>query len=254
MTGKNQPRPVRLEEVVDIKDSQDGIPELNRINMRRVINIYLNSQDRDIGGVADDAQKIIQKTHFKEGYSALIKGEITEMNDALRSLSEGFLLAALLVYLVLVAQFRSFIYPALMMVTVPLGLVGSVLLFYITKTYISLQAAIGAIFMIGIAVSNGVLLVEFILHQLQVEKLPLDEAILKGASARLRPVLMTSLASILGLMPMALGLGLGSEANIPLGRAVVGGQLFSVILTLFVLPTLFRFVQISRASKQKVNS
>ena len=166
------------------------------------------------------------------------------MKKAIGSLSGGFLLSALLVYLVLVVQFRSFVYPGIMMVTVPLGMVGIVLMFVLTHTYFSLQAAIGTIFMVGIAVSNGVLLVEFIQHKIHKDHLVLDKAILAGCMARLRPIMMTSMASILGLMPMALGLSKGSEANVPLGRAVIGGQLLSTILTLFIVPTLFRFVHL----------
>src|SRR5262249_11403015 len=152
---------------------------------------------------------------------------------SVRSLGGGFLLAATLVYLILVVQFRSFSLPAVIMATVPLGLVGIAFMLEATGTYFSIQAAIGAIFMIGIAVANGVLLIEFILHKAQ-ESPDIDVAILAGAKARLRPILMTSLSSVLGLVPMAVGLGRGAEANIPLGRAVIGGQLVSVTLTLFV--------------------
>jgi multidrug efflux pump subunit AcrB len=245
MTGKNQPRPIRLDQVSNISEAKDGITELNRFNMKRVINIFMDAQDRDIGGVAADAKKIIDSTHLPEGYSAVIKGEVSEMQGAMSSLAGGFFLSALLVYLVLVVQFRSFVYPGIMMMTIPLGMVGIVLMFVITHTYFSLQAAIGTIFMIGIAVSNGVLLIEFIQHKIHEsgKHLSLDGAIVAGATARLRPIMMTSLASILGLTPMALGLSKGSEANIPLGRAVIGGQLVSTVLTLFVLPTLFRMVE-----------
>ena len=214
--------------------------------MKRVVNLYMDAQGRDVGGVASDAQKIIDQTVLPEGYRVEILGEISEMKSALHSLMGGFLLSALLVYLVLVVQFRSFVYPGIMMMTIPLGMVGIVLMFVLTKTYFSLQAAIGTIFMIGIAVSNGVLLIEFIQHKMHESHLLLDDAIISGATARLRPIMMTSMASILGLTPMALGLSRGSEANVPLGRAVIGGQLLSTVLTLFVLPTLFRFVQSRR--------
>ena len=153
------------------------------------------------------------------GYSIHIRGEISEMQRAVQSLGGGFLLAAILVYLILVVQFRSFGVPLIMMMAVPLGLVGVILILVITHTYFSIQAAIGAIFMIGIAVANGVLLIEFIQHHLGEHGL--RRAIIFGASARLRPILMTALASVLGLVPMALGVGHGSEANIPLGRAVI---------------------------------
>ncbi len=244
VTGANQTRPISLDQVADVSMGADAMTELNRVNMKRVINIYMDAQERDIGGVSNDAQHIIDEmvktAKIPEHYSISIQGEIAQMKSAMNSLGGGFLLAALLVYLVLVIQFRSFIYPGIMMMTVPLGMVGIVLMFVMTNTYYSLQAAIGTIFMIGIAVSNGVLLVEFIQHKISEDHSEVDRAILSGATSRLRPILMTSLASILGLTPMALGLGRGAEANIPLGRAVIGGQLVSTVLTLFVVPTLFR--------------
>jgi multidrug efflux pump subunit AcrB len=142
----------------------------------------------------------------------------------------------------LVVQFESFVLPLVMMTAVPLGLVGVVVMLFVTRTYFSIQAAIGAIFMIGIAVANGVLLIEFIQHHLSQQK-NLEAAIINGACARLRPIVMTSMASVLGLVPMAIGLGHGAEANIPLGRAVIGGQLVATALTLFVVPVLFSLVQ-----------
>ncbi|HRP69056.1 MAG TPA: efflux RND transporter permease subunit, partial [Turneriella sp.] len=197
----------------------------------------------DVGSLSRAIQKqVINKTQFPEGYKAEIRGEIESMQDAVKQMGNGFLLSVLLVYLILVVQFRSFILPAIMMITVPLGLVGVVLMLFSTNTYFSLQAGIGTIFLIGIAVANGVLLVEFLLHKIEHDKLSVDEGILEGAKARLRPILMTALASILGLTPMAIGLGKGSEANIPLGRAVIGGQFLATLLTLFVVPTIFRAV------------
>jgi multidrug efflux pump subunit AcrB len=119
-----------------------------------------------------------------------------------------------------------------------------------THTYFSIQAAIGAIFMIGIAVANGVLLIEFITHHTKLHG-HINQGIVSGAKARLRPILMTSLAAILGLVPMAIGLGHGAEANIPLGRAVIGGQLLSTILTLFIVPVLYRsFVRTTPTAKR----
>jgi multidrug efflux pump subunit AcrB len=244
ITGRNQIRPIPLKDVADVALNHSAITELNRVDMKRVVNVYMDAQGRDIGGVARDAEKILKSATFPDLYTASIQGEVAEMKEAIGSLSGGFLLSALLVYLVLVVQFRSFVYPGIMMMTVPLGMVGIVLMFVLTNTYFSLQAAIGTIFMVGIAVSNGVLLVEFIQHKMHKDHLALDKAILAGCTARLRPIMMTSMASILGLMPMALGLSKGSEANVPLGRAVIGGQMLSTVLTLFIVPTLFRFVHL----------
>ncbi len=216
-----------------------GWTQINHVNFRPVINIYLDAQDRDIGGLSNDVFKIINQANIPENYSANIRGEISEMKNSIQSLGGGFILAAVLVYLILVIQFRSFSLPLIIMVSVPLGLVGIILMLVLTKTYFSIQAAIGAIFMIGIAVANGVLLIEFIIHHTKQHE-EINHGIVAGAKVRLRPIIMTSLAAILGLVPMAIGLGHGSEANIPLGRAVIGGQLVSMFLTLFVVPVLYR--------------
>jgi multidrug efflux pump subunit AcrB len=257
ITGKRQDRVVPLGALAVLSQSK-GPTEINHVNLRDVVDIYADAEGRDIGGVSGDIQKLISRTNFAPGYSAVIRGEISEMRNAVGSLGGGFVLAAVLVYLILVMQFRSFLLPAIIMATVPMGLVGIIVMLAATHTYFSIQAAIGAIFMIGIAVANGVLLIEFILHEVrhaehrnggQASAEMMDAAIVTGAQARLRPILMTSLASILGLVPMAVGLGHGSEANIPLGRAVIGGQLLSTALTLFIVPLLFRWLATSTTSE-----
>jgi multidrug efflux pump subunit AcrB len=188
----------------------------------------------------------LDNTSWPTGYRGIIRGEINEMKSTVSSLEGGFLLAAILVYLILVVQFESFLIPAIVMGTVPIGLVGIVVMLVATNTYFSIQAAIGAIFMIGIAVANGVLLIEFIIHRVAEQDSnssgSIEAAIIDASRLRLRPILMTSLASILGLVPMAIGIGHGSEANLPLGRAVIGGQLLSTMLTLFLVPTLFHLL------------
>ncbi|EPG74231.1 RND transporter, Hydrophobe/Amphiphile Efflux-1 (HAE1)/Heavy Metal Efflux (HME) family, permease protein [Leptospira fainei serovar Hurstbridge str. BUT 6] len=241
VTGKFQERAIPLSQLSDIEQTK-GPTVLSRVNMKRTVNIMLDSQDRDVGSVSSDIEKIIKSFEAPDGYKITIAGEIEKMRDALSQLGGGFFLSAFLVYMILVVQFRSFMLPGIMMLTVPLGMVGIVLMFSITGTYYSLQAGIGTIFLIGIAVSNGVLLIEFILHKIEHDKMNLDEGIIAGAKARLRPIMMTSLASMLGLTPMAIGFGKGAEANIPLGRAVIGGQFLATLLTLFVLPTVFRYL------------
>ncbi|MBS0359039.1 MAG: efflux RND transporter permease subunit [Proteobacteria bacterium] len=235
--GRNRVLP--LSQIANISQ-KTGWTQINHVNFRPVISVYLDAQGRDIGGLSKDVLNVIKKSSIPENYSAHIRGEISEMHDSVQYLGGGFILAAMLVYLILVVQFRSFLLPLIIMTTVPMGLIGIVLMLLLTKTYFSIQAAIGAIFMIGIAVANGVLLIEFISHHVKLNS-HIDMGIVMGAQARLRPILMTSLAAILALIPMAIGIGHGSEANIPLGRAVIGGQLLSTILTLFLVPILYRF-------------
>ena len=232
-----QDRGVPLKSVATIKEIK-GPSELNHSQLQPVIDIFLDAQGRDIGGLSREIDQIIQSIKFDNGYWSEIRGEISAMKSAVGSLGGGFLLAAALVYLVLCIQFRSFLLPAITMTTVPMGLVGVFMILAATNTYFSIQAAIGAIFVIGVAVSHGVLLIEYIMEKSKHE--PVDLAILNGAKARLRPIAMTSLASILGLLPMAFGMGRGSEANIPLGRAVIGGQIMSTLLNFYIVPCLFR--------------
>ncbi len=238
VTNPDQNRSVPLRWLATTHESK-GPVELNHVDLKPVIDIYLDAQGRDIAGVAKDVQTILNKQPLPAGYFAEIRGEIAEMNKAVGSLGGGFLLAALLVYLVLVVQFRSFLLPAIVMTTVPMGMVGVIVVMALWHTYFSIQAAIGCIFVIGVAVSHGVLLIEYILEVSRHEP-DVDKAIIRGAKARLRPITMTSLASILGLLPMAFGMGQGAEANIPLGRAVIGGQILSTILNFYLVPSLFR--------------
>ncbi|NNM59340.1 MAG: efflux RND transporter permease subunit [Legionellales bacterium] len=246
--GQDQQRVVPLSWLANISQTT-GPTQINEVNYHPVIDIYLDAQDRSIGKVASDIQKIIDGYKMPEGYSASLRGEIAEMKDSMQSLGGGFLLAAVLVYLILVVQFKSFLMPFIIMMSVPLGLIGIVFMLVTTGTYFSIQAAIGAIFMIGIAVANGVLLIEFISHHVKLNS-HMDTGIVAGAQMRLRPILMTSLAAILALIPMAIGIGHGSEANIPLGRAVIGGQLCSMLLTLFVVPILYRCLMLKQHEKQ----
>lgn len=165
------------------------------------------------------------------------------MKESFASLGFGLALASVLVYLVMVAQFRSFVDPFIVMFAVPLGLIGVLVTLYIMNMTINIQSFMGVIFMVGIAVSNSVLLVEFA-NRLQREKgLSIFDAALGAAKIRLRPILMTALAAILGLMPMAIGMGRGTEANVPLARAVVGGLTVSTVLVVVFVPVLYTLLK-----------
>ena len=167
-----------------------------------------------------------------------LQGEYARMNESFRSLGGGLVLASVLVYLLMVPLMRSFVIPLIIMATVPLGLIGVLTMLYLTKTTLNVQSEMGVIFLVGIVVSQGVLLMDFA-NQLRKEGMSVHEAVSKAATVRFRPILMTFLATFLDLLPMALGLGRGSEALTPLARAVVGGLLTSTVLTLIVVPVLF---------------
>jgi multidrug efflux pump subunit AcrB len=197
--------------------------ELNPGFLLGLVNRF-RGQEQDIG--------------FPGGLRVQLKGEYARMNESTFHLTVGLILAALLVYLLQVALFRSWVGPFIIMFTVPLGLIGVLTMLFLTHTTLNVQSQMGVIFLVGIAVNNGVLLVEFANRQRRAG-LPIREAIVSAATIRFRPILMTFLATFLALMPMAIGFGRGSEANVPLARAVVGGLLSSTALTLFVVPIMY---------------
>jgi multidrug efflux pump subunit AcrB len=217
----------------------------------RVIDVFANVAGRDVGSVASEIERRLGplQAELPAGYSITSRGEVQSMRESFSSLGFGFVLASILVYLVMVAQFRSFLDPFIIMFAVPLGIVGVVAILLATGTTLNVQSFMGVIFMVGIAVSNSVLLVEFA-NRLREDGKDLDEAIVEASAIRLRPIIMTSLAAVLGLLPMAIGLGHGSEANVPLARAVVGGLSVSTLLTLFVVPVLYKSFKGRRAASR----
>jgi multidrug efflux pump subunit AcrB len=236
-TGTHQPYPVKLSSLAGVRRTT-GAVEINHDSLERVYNVQLNTEGRDIAAVATDVQKALAGLHVPEGMHVSMRGEFERMNESTFDLAKGLVLAALLVYLLQVALFRSWVGPFIIMFTVPLGVIGVITLLYLTNTTLNVQSEMGVIFLVGIAVNNGVLLVDFANKQRKLGLSPRD-AILVAAGIRFRPILMTFLATFLDLIPMAVGMGRGSEANVPLARAVVGGLLTSTCLTFFVVPILY---------------
>ncbi len=244
ITGPKQATPIPLRNVA--KFSRSTAPsEINHLNITRVTDIYVNVRGRDLGSVAVDIEKFINKirddrSEVPKGYHIKMRGEVKSMRDSFHSLGFGFVLAIVLVYLVMVVQFRSFLDPFIVMFAVPLGLIGVALMLYFTGTYLSIQSAMGIIMMVGIVVSFSVIMVDFanrILEEAREKDVRKStrQAITEAATLRLRPILMVGLAAIFGLTPMAIAGG----ANIPLARAVVGGLLAAVIMVLFLVPILY---------------
>ncbi len=236
-TGTSQPNPVKLDSLVTLRRREDAV-EINHASLRRVSNVLVNTENRDIASVARGINQRLQQIKVPEGMHVQLKGEYARMNESFRHLVIGLALAAVLVYLLQVALFRSWVGPFIIMFTVPLGLIGVLTMLFITRTTLNVQSEMGVIFLVGIAVNNGVLLVEFANKQRR-QGLSIHQAITTAAAIRFRPILMTFLATFLDLIPMAIGLGRGSEANVPLARAVVGGLLTSTCLTLFVVPIMY---------------
>ncbi len=238
-TGTNQKEPVRLSSLVAVRDTTQAV-EFNHVGLKRIVDVLVNTENRDIGNVAADVEKAIApiRAELPEGMRIELKGEYARMTESAQSLGVGLGLASVLVYLLMVPLMRSFVQPLIIMAAVPLGLIGVLGILWATGTSLNVQSEMGVIFLVGIVVSQGVLLIDFANH-LRKQGKRVFEAITEAAVTRFRPILMTFLATFLDLLPMALGLGRGSESLTPLARAVVGGLVTATALTLFVVPILF---------------
>jgi multidrug efflux pump subunit AcrB len=236
-TAHDQTAGVTLGSLVTIRRSTEAV-EVNHTSLYRTFDVMVNTEGRDIAGVASDIDKRLQSLKVPTGMRFQMMGEYERMNTSFKHLVFGLTLAAVLVYLLQVALFRSWAGPFIIMFTVPLGLIGVLATLYLTGTRLNVQSEMGVIFLVGIAVNNGVLLVDFANTQRRLGA-PIYLAITTAAAIRFRPILMTFLATFLDLVPMAIGMGRGSEATIPLARAVVGGLLTSTALTLFVVPIMY---------------
>ena len=230
-------RPVTLEAVAEIKIAK-GPAEIRRIAQERVAIISANLAYGDLGAAVADANSIIDGTPMPQGITAMVSGQNEEMQDSFRSMQFALLLAVFLVYIVMASQFESLVHPLVILFTIPLALVGAVLALFLTGTTVNVVAFIGIIMLAGIVVNNAIVLVDLI-NQLQAQGLEKTSAIMEAGQARLRPILMTTLTTVLGLLPMAIGFGEGSELRTPMAITVIGGLLVSTLLTLVVIPVVY---------------
>jgi HAE1 family hydrophobic/amphiphilic exporter-1 len=230
-------RPVTLEAVAEVRVSR-GPAEIRRIAQERVALISANIKYGDLGAAAADAQAIIDRTPMPSGVSATVAGQNEEMEASFRSMKFALLLAVFLVYLVMASQFESLIHPLVILFTIPLALVGAVLALFVTGTTVNVVAFIGVIMLAGIVVNNAIVLVDLI-NQLRAQGIDKTEAIMEAGRERLRPILMTTLTTVLGLLPMAIGFGEGAEMRTPMAITVIGGLLVSTLLTLIVIPVVY---------------
>ena len=216
-----------------------GPVTINRKYLQRVIDITANvAPGRDLGTAATAVQRVIDDNPAPDGFTVRQTGQVQTQKDAFEGLGFSALLAIALVYMVLASQFKSLVDPLVIMFSVPLGVSGVFLMLWATGTSLSVNSFMGIIMMIGIVVSNGVLLVDFA-NVLRRRGQPILEATVEAGRTRLRPILMTTIATLVGLAPMAMGIGEGSETNLPLARAVIGGLGVSTVLTLFLVPVLY---------------
>ncbi len=236
-TGTRQSLPVQLASLVTLRRSTADV-EINHSGLRRTLDVLVNTEHRDTGSVAADIRHRLADLPVPEGMRVELKGEYARMTESFKSLGIGLALAAILVYLVLAPLLRSFVSPLIILFTIPLGLIGVLTMLYTTGTTLNIMSEVGVIFLVGIVVTQGVLLLDFA-NQLRRKGATVREAVTQAAAIRFRPILMTFLATFLDLLPMAIGFGKGSESIAPLARAVVGGLLTSTALTLIVVPVLY---------------
>jgi multidrug efflux pump subunit AcrB len=240
LRGAGNARSARLDAITNISRIQSPT-EVDHFQLRRTIDIYVRPLGEDLGRIATSIDSIVATTRVPTGLQVTLRGMVQGMRASFTSFSLGLIMAVLLLYLILVAQFQSFIEPFLILIAVPPGITGVILTLWLTNTTLNVMSLMGVVMLVGIAVSNSILIVEFTRH-LRSQGMGVREAVGLACRVRLRPVLMTSLATIIGLLPMALKLGAGSEAYAPLARAILGGLAVSVALTVFLVPASYVLV------------
>ena len=227
---------VLLGNIADIEMASSPV-QIDRKYQQRIVDVTANVTGRDLGSVASDIQKKLDELNVPAGFEIKQSGNVEQQQQTFGALLFAFALAILLVYVVMASQFQSFLDPFIIMFTVPLGIVGVLWTLFFTDTTLSVTSFQGIIVMVGIVVSNGILLVDYTNH-LRMRGLDLQNAIVQGGKTRLKPIIMTSLATVFGLIPMAMGIG-GEKTQAPLAIAVIGGLTVSTILTLFLVPALY---------------
>jgi multidrug efflux pump subunit AcrB len=252
LRGVKSTEPTFLDSVVKIS-TLPSPTEVDHYQLFRVIDVYVSPTDEDLGGVTRQIEKIIKTTKLPEGVRVNLRGSVQGMRASFQSFGIGLILSVVLVYLILVAQFASWLDPFIILLAVPPGLAGVLLFLLVTGTTLNVMSLMGVVMMVGIVVSNSILIVEFARH-MHHGGTSLQQAVAEASRLRLRPILMTSLATLLGLIPMALKLGEGSEAYAPLARAIIGGLLVSVVVTVFLVPAAYLAVHRKDEQPQAVPS
>ena len=236
----SQSATVRLDAVANIRRTL-APTVVNHYQLKRIIDIYVAPEKEALGGVAARINALIAGAETPENMTVTLRGAVEAMHTSFVSFAAGLLMSLVLIYLILVAQFRSFVDPFIILLAVPPGIAGAVDMLVATGTTLNVMSLMGTVMLVGIAVSNSILIVEFA-HRLRAEGRSASEAVAQSCRVRLRPILMTSLATVIGLIPMALALGAGSETYASLARVVIGGLTVSVAVTVFIVPAAYLLV------------
>jgi multidrug efflux pump subunit AcrB len=244
LRAPNLKQPTTLASVVKLENVQTPT-EVDHYQIQRVMDVYVTPASEDLGKVADAVRGVIGGTKLPENVRVSLRGMVQGMQESFRSFAIGLSLSVVLLYLILVAQFKSFKDPLLIMLSIPMGFIGVLIVLPLTGTTLNVMSLMGVLMLVGISASNSILIVEFA-HRLEEQGKSVEEAVITSCRVRLRPILMTSLATIIGMVPMALKLGTGSEQYAPLARAIIGGLTASVVLTVFIVPAAYLLVYRNR--------
>ncbi|MGA2880085.1 MAG: efflux RND transporter permease subunit [Bryobacteraceae bacterium] len=237
-------QPTRLDMIANIERIK-APTEVDHYQIRRKLDIYARPSGENLGAAADYVRDVVAHQDVPSNVNIAVRGSAQAMNASFKSFAIGLALSVVLLYLILVAQFRSFIDPFIILLALPPAISGVLIVLVLTGTTLNVMSLMGVVMLAGIAMSNSILIVEFA-HHLKMEGRGVGEAIIESCRVRLRPILMTSFATMIGLMPMALKLGEGSESYAPLARALIGGLLVSVVFTVFLVPAGFSLAYRSR--------
>ena len=226
--------------------------EIDHYKSQRSADVYVTPRGEDLGGITAKVRDIVAHTPHAPNVRVNLRGMVTGMEESFTSFGIGFGLSFLLLYLILVAQFKSFIDPILIMLAIPMGVSGVLLILLFTHTTLNVMSLMGVLMLVGIANSNSILIVDFA-HRLEEQGLSVQDAVITACRVRLRPILMTSLATIIGMIPMAMKLGAGAEQYAPMAKAIIGGLTSSVILTVFIVPAAYLLIYRNRRRAEPVH-
>ena len=238
-SGQGRPTTV-LNNVVNVVQTQTPT-EVDHYQIQRAVDIYVTPSGEDLQRVTSAIRDILAKTNVPGNVRVNLRGMVEGMEASFKSFALGFLISFLLLFLILTAQFKSFIDPFLIMLAIPMGFVGVLIILPLTHSTLNVMSLMGVLMLVGIADSNSILIVDFA-HNLETQGLSPEDAVITACRVRLRPILMTSLATIIGMIPMALRLGTGAEQYAPMARAIIGGLTSSVVLTIFIVPAAYLLV------------
>jgi len=239
---------VSLGSIAQVEDKLGPI-SIQRRDQQRIITVSGSTTDRDFGSIAGEISEKLGTISVPEGFTIDFAGEQQEQQEAYGSLMFTLLLAVALVYMVMASQFESLLHPLLIMFSIPFAAIGVVLMLFLSGTNISVPVFIGIIMLAGIVVNNAIVLVDYI-NLMRRQGMETKEAILEGGRRRLRPILMTTLTTVIALVPMSLGLGAGAEMQAPMARTVIGGLAVASLFTLFFIPTLYSLLESARSRLQ----